>query len=307
MSTVWTKDNIPDLSGKVVIVTGANSGIGFETSTALAGKKATVILAVRNMEKGEAALNKIKSNHARADVKLMKLDLSDLSSVRNFAADFLETYESLSILINNAGIMIPPFQLTKDGFESQFGGNHLGHFALTGLLLSRLISTPDSRVVTLSSIAAHNTIIDFDNLDGSKGYKAYKFYGQSKLANLIFARELQNKFCSNYIDSMSVACHPGFSTTNLVSFGSGKKPNFFMRLLSSIASQPAHMGALPTLFAATSPTIKGGEYIGPDGKGGRKGYPKNDKIIEKLYDPNVSIKLWDVSENLTGVFYKFDR
>ncbi|MED4292931.1 oxidoreductase [Priestia megaterium] len=307
MSKVWTKDNIPDMSGKVVVVTGGNSGIGFETALALAKERATVILAIRNMEKGEAALNKIKSVYASANVKAMKLDLSDLTSVRAFAADFLKKHESLSILINNAGIMDPPFRLTKDGFESQFGSNHLGHFALTGLLLPRLISTPNSRVVTQSSLLAHNASIDFDNLDGSKGYSARKFYGQSKLANLLFARELQTKFRSNHIDSMSVACHPGISHTNLFSFGSGKRANIIIRMISSIVSQPAHMGALPALYSATASTIKGGAYIGPDGKGGKKGYPTSDAIIERLYDSNISNKLWNVSEALTGISFKFDR
>ncbi|OAB35105.1 short-chain dehydrogenase [Paenibacillus macquariensis subsp. defensor] len=305
MSKVWTKSNITDVSEKVVIITGANSGLGFETTLALAERGATVILAVRNMDKGKAAVDKIRLVHAGANVRAMLLDLGDLASIRAFAADFLKQYESLSILINNAGIMIPPFQLTKDSFESQFGGNHLGHFALTGLLLERLISTPNSRVVTLSSIAAHKGKINFDNLDGSKGYNAWQFYGQSKLANLLFAKELQNKFSSNGIDSMSVACHPGFSQTNLFSRGSGKQANIFIRFLSNLVSQPADMGALPTLYAATELTIKGGEYIGPDSNGGRKGYPKSVDIIERLYDSNVSDKLWSVSESLTGISYKF--
>jgi len=301
----WTKSNITDVSEKVVIVTGANSGLGFETTLALAERGAIVILAVRNMDKGKAAVDKIKSVHAGANVRAMQLDLGDLASIRTFAADFLKQYESLSILINNAGIMIPPFQLTKDSFESQFGGNHLGHFALTGLLVERLISTPNSRVVTLSSIAAHKGEINFDNLDGSKGYSAWGFYGQSKLANLLFAKELQNKFSSNGIDSMSIACHPGFSQTNLFSRGSGKQANIFIRFLSNLVSQPADMGALPTLYAATELTIKGGEYIGPDSNGGKKGYPKSEDIIERLYDSNVSNRLWSVSEGLTGISYKF--
>ncbi|MCR8657394.1 oxidoreductase [Paenibacillus endoradicis] len=305
MSKIWTKSNITDVSGKVVIVTGANSGIGFETTLALAERGATVILAVRNMDRGKAAVDKIKSICAGANVRAMLLDLSDLASIRTFAADFLKQYEALSILINNAGIMIPPFQLTQDSFESQFGCNHLGHFALTGLLLERLISTPYSRVVTLSSIAAHKGKINFDNLDGSKGYSAWEFYGQSKLANLLFAKELQNKFSSHGIDSVSVACHPGFSQTNLFSRGSGKPANIFVRFLQNLVSQPADMGALPTLYAATEQEVKGGEYIGPDGKGGRKGYPKSDDIIGKLYDSDVSNKLWSVSESLTGISYKF--
>jgi len=305
MSEIWTKSNIIDMSGKVIIVTGANSGLGFETALALAEKGATVVLAVRNMDKGKTAEDKIKSICAGAKVKAMLLDLGDLASIRSFAEAFLKQYDSLSILINNAGIMIPPFQLTKDNFESQFGGNHLGHFALTGLLLERLISTKNSRVVTLSSLVAHKGSINFDNLDGSKGYSSWEFYGQSKLANLLFAKELQNKFSSNGIDSVSVACHPGFSQSNLFSRGSGKTANILIRLLQSLVSQPADMGALPTLYAATERIIEGGEYIGPDGKGGRKGYPKSDDIIGKLYDANVSNKLWTVSESLTGISYEF--
>ncbi|SFF49001.1 NADP-dependent 3-hydroxy acid dehydrogenase YdfG [Paenibacillus algorifonticola] len=306
MSAVWTKDSIPNVSDQVVIITGANSGLGFETAVALAARKAKVILAVRNMEKGSEAAGKIKSIYPGANVKPMQLDLGDLNSVRAFAFDFMNQYESLSILINNAGIMIPPHRLTKDGFESQFGGNHLGHFALTGLLLPKLISTPNSRVVTVSSIAAHNAAINFDNLDGSKGYSAIKFYGQSKLANLMYAKELQNKLRSNHLDATSVACHPGISNTNLFSFGSGKQTNKLMSILAGFVSQPAHMGALPTLYAATEPTIKGGEYIAPDGRGGRKGYPKSDEIINKLYDADISNRLWNISESLTGVSYKFN-
>ncbi|MDN4618136.1 oxidoreductase [Paenibacillus sp. PsM32] len=306
MSKIWTTDDIPDMSGKVVIVTGGNSGIGFETALALAQKRATIVIAVRNMEKGADAVNKIKAAYVSANVKAMKLDLSDLTSVKAFAANFLNNYKSLAILINNAGIMYPPFHLTKDGFESQFGGNHLGHFALTGLLLPHLISTPNSRVITQSSLVAHDAHINFDNLDGSKGYSR-KFYGQSKLANLLFAKELQNKFRSNHINSVSVACHPGISHTNLGSFGSGKQANIFLRMISSMISQPAHMGALPALYSATSSTIKGGEYIAPDSKGGKKGYPTNDTIIEKLYDSNISNKLWNVSEDLTGISFKFEK
>lgn len=263
MSEVWTKDIIPTVSDKVVIVTGSNGGLGYETALALAEKGAKVILAVRNLEKGEKAANKIKSSvHVAGEVIVMQLDLSDLASIREFAAAFLEQYDSLSILVNNAGIMNPPFQLTKDGFELQFGSNHLGHFALTGLLLPRLISTRN-RVVTVSSMAAHNGVIDFNNLDGSKGYNPMKFYSQSKLANLMFARELQNKFNSAHIDSMSIAAHPGISHTNLFSFGSGKQTNIFMRSLLKIISQPAHMGALPTLYAAADPTITEGSILLP--------------------------------------------
>ncbi|GGH62490.1 short-chain dehydrogenase [Paenibacillus silvae] len=307
MSSVWTKGNMPDCSGKTVVITGANSGIGLEAAIAMAEKNATLVLAVRNMEKGQAALAKIKAIQLGVQAELMQLDLADLESVRAFAATFMQRYTSLDILINNAGIMNTPYRLTQDGFESQFGSNHLGHYALTGLLLPRLLSTPASRIVTLSSIAAHNGRIDFDNLDGAKGYNSWKFYVQSKLANMLFARELNNKLAEQGLSTVSVACHPGFSNTNLMSFGSGKRANPFMRLLTYLGTQPAHMGALPTLYSAASPNIKGGEYIGPDGRGGRKGYPTIDPIINRLYDANVSHRLWEVSEKLTGVTFAFDQ
>ncbi len=233
----------------------------------------------------------------------MQLDLSDLSSIRHFADSFQENYESLSVLINNAGVMIPPYSKTKDGFELQFGSNHLGHFALTGLLLPRILSTPKSRVVTLSSLAAINGYIDFENLNGENGYKPMKYYGQSKLANLLFARELQNKFNQHGATPISVACHPGLSHTNLMSRGSGKPINKFVHFLSKTITQPASMGALPTLYAATEPALTGGEYIGPDGKKSRKGFPRKDEIIDTLYNEETSKRLWDISETLTEVKY----
>lgn len=307
MSGNWTKESMPDLTGKVGIITGASSGLGLATAIAMAQKNATVILAVRNLEKGQAALNQIKTIYPMAKAKLMRLDLADLESIEAFAIQFLDEYDTLSILINNAGIMVTPYRLTNDGFESQFGCNHLGHFALTGLLLPRLLNTPSSRVVTVSSLAAHGASIHFDNLDGSKGYSRWKCYGQSKLANMLFARELNNKLSENHLDTISVACHPGFSNTNLMSFGSGKRANPFLRMISNLASQSADMGALPSLYSATSPNISGGEYIGPDGRNGRKGYPKQDPIIDKLYQSDIAQKLWDVSEQLTGVRFKFDN
>ncbi|PYE43237.1 NAD(P)-dependent dehydrogenase (short-subunit alcohol dehydrogenase family) [Paenibacillus barcinonensis] len=307
MGTGWTKDSMPDCSGKTVVITGANSGIGLEAAIAMAEKNATLVLAVRNMDKGQSALAKIKAARPEVQAELMKLDLADLESVRAFATACIQKYPSLDVLINNAGIMNTPYRLTKDGFESQFGSNHLGHFALTGLLLPRLMSTPASRVVTLSSIAAHNGRIDFNNLDGAKGYSSWKFYGQSKLANMLFARELNNKLAEHGLNTISVACHPGFANTNLMSFNSGKRANPFIRLVTNLVSQSAYMGALPTLYSAVSPNIKGGEYIGPDGRGGRKGYPTNVPIIDRLYDAEVSHRLWDVSEKLTGVTFSFEQ
>ncbi|ALC90422.1 short-chain dehydrogenase [Bacillus sp. FJAT-18017] len=301
----WTKKNIPDQSGKTVIITGGNSGIGFEAAKGLAEKGAEVILAVRNLEKGEAAIKKIKSVHPAATIRQMKLDLSDLASVRQFAEEFKAAYPKLDILINNAGIMMPPLSKTKDGFEAQFGSNHLGHFALTGLLLDKLKTTSGSRVVTISSLAAHKASIDFDNLDGSKGYKPYKFYGQSKLSNMLFGRELNNRFLENGVDAKSFVCHPGISNTNLSSRNSGKPANKLVVFISNYLLQTAEMGALPTLYAATEPSLDGGEYIGPDGKKGRKGYPKKEDIIDSLFQKETTRKLWDLSEGVTGVTYNF--
>ncbi|RSD29088.1 oxidoreductase [Mesobacillus subterraneus] len=293
-----------NLTGKTVIITGANSGIGFEAARHLAAKGAHVILAVRNMEKGEAALASIKEEINPASVELMKLDLADLQSVRSFASAVKEKHSSLQVLINNAGVMIPPYGKTKDGFELQFGSNHLGHFALTGLLLSLLKSTPGSRVVTLSSIAHRGASIDFDNLDGSKGYKAMKFYGQSKLANLLFAKELDNRLKQHGINTISVACHPGISNTNLFNLGKAKTPAFIKGLMA-LLSQPAEKGALPTIHAATEGSLKGGEYIGPDGRGNRKGKPAIETPAQGVYNEETMKKLWSVSEQLTGVKYEF--
>lgn len=301
----WTGEAMVDLSGQTIVITGANSGIGFETAFALAGKGAEIILAVRNASKGEKAVDRIIWVHPKANVRVMQLDLSDLSSIRHFADSYKENYDSLSVLINNAGVMIPPYSKTKDGFELQFGSNHLGHFALTGLLLPRILSTPKSRVVTLSSLAANNGFMDFENLNGENGYKPMKYYAQSKLANLLFARELQNKFNQHDANPISIACHPGLAHTNLMSRGSGKPMNKFVHFLSKTITQPANLGALPTLYAATEPTLTGGEYIGPDGKKSRKGFPRKDDIIDSLYNEETSNRLWDISESMTEVNYRF--
>ncbi|MEW8972541.1 MAG: oxidoreductase [Mesobacillus sp.] len=293
-----------NLSGQTVIITGANSGIGFEAARKLSEKGAHIILAVRNEEKGRAAVNSILQGNSEASVELMKLDLADLSSVRNFSSIFIEKYDHLHILINNAGVMIPPYGKTKDGFELQFGSNHLGHFVLTGLLLPLLKKTPGSRVVTLSSIAHRGASIDFDNLDGSKGYKAMKFYGQSKLANLLFARELDNRLKLHGIQTISVACHPGISNTNLFNLGKGETPKY-MKGLMKLFSQPAAMGALPTIYAAADDSLTGGEYIGPDGRGNRKGFPAIEIPAPGVFNEVTMNRLWSVSEELTGVQFDF--
>ncbi|WP_226641709.1 oxidoreductase [Mesobacillus subterraneus] len=293
-----------NLSGQTVVITGANSGIGFEAARKLSDKGAHVILAVRNEEKGKAAVDSILQENSKASVEMMKLNLADLASVRHFTSAFIEKYKHLHILINNAGVMIPPYGKTKDGFELQFGSNHIGHFALTGLLLPLLKKTPGSRVVTLSSIAHRGASIDFDNLDGSKGYKAMKFYGQSKLANLLFAKELDNRLKLHGIETISVACHPGISNTNLFNLGKGETPKY-MKGLVKLFSQPAAMGALPTIYAAADDSLNGGEYIGPDGRGNRKGYPAIEIPAPGVFNEVTMNRLWQVSEELTGVQFDF--
>lgn len=294
------------MTGKTAIITGANSGLGLETAKTFVRLGARVILAVRDLEKGKAAEQEIREESPKAPIEVMKLDLSDLESVRAFAEGFISRFDSLDLLINNAGVMTPPYAKTKDGFELQFGSNHLGHFALTGLLLPLLLRTENSRVVTLSSLAHRNSAIDFDNLGGSKGYKAMKFYGQSKLANLMFATELDKRLKQHGLSTVSVACHPGISSTNLFKIGGREMPRIFKGLMNRYL-QPATMGALPTVYAATDPGITGGEYIGPDGKGQRKGYPTLEKPDPAVNDEATREKLWDVSEKLTGVTFDFDK
>lgn len=294
------------LTGKTAIITGANSGIGLEAAKVFADRGAQVVMAVRDTAKGEAARDLILNTNKEALVTVMKLDLADLASVRVFVESFKTHHDSLDLLINNAGVMTPPYSKTKDGFELQFGSNHLGHFALTGLLLPLLKNTPASRVVSLSSLAHKGASIDFDNLDGSKGYKPMRFYGQSKLANLLFAQELDKRFKQNGLNSLSLACHPGISATNLFKFGKRDAPKLMKTLMHNFL-QPPEMGALPTVYAATDLRLTGGEYIGPDGKGQRKGYPTLDTPHASAGDKAVSQKLWEVSEQLTGVKFEFNE
>jgi NAD(P)-dependent dehydrogenase (short-subunit alcohol dehydrogenase family) len=293
-----------ELFGKIIIVTGANSGIGFEAAKALSQKGAQVISAVRNEQKGESAIESIQKEYPQASLKVMKLDLADLASIREFANTFRKQFASLDTLINNAGVMVPPYQLTKDGFELQFGSNHLGHFALTGLLLPLLKKTPKSRVISLSSIAHRGGSIFFDNLDGSKGYKAMEFYRQSKLATLLFAKELDQRLKQHGISTISLACHPGISTTNLFKIGKKDAPAF-LKGFANLFLQSAAIGALPTIYAATENSLIGGEYIGPDGKGNRKGNPAIETPARGVYNADTMKKLWEVSLALTGVTYDF--
>ncbi|AQQ53308.1 oxidoreductase [Planococcus lenghuensis] len=292
------------LTGKTAIVTGGNSGIGLEAAKAFADMGAQVVLAVRNEEKGQAARDEIRQQTGNAAIEVMPFNLADLNSIRAFAESFKETHDSLDVLVNNAGVMAPPLSQTNDGFELQFGSNHLGHFTLTGLLLPLLKKTPGSRVVTVSSLAHRGASIDFDNLDASNGYKAMRFYGQSKLANLLFAKELDRHLKAHNLETISLACHPGISATNLFKIGKRDAPRFLKTFTSKIL-QPPEMGALPTIYAATNPDLQGGEYIGPDGKGYRKGYPAIEKPDMAAENTVTMERLWDVSEELTGITYDF--
>ena len=294
------------MTGKTAIITGANSGLGLETAKTFARLGARIILAVRNLDKGQTAKQEILDESPEATIDVMQLDLSDLESVRAFAETFTSRFDSLDLLVNNAGVMTPPYAKTKDGFELQFGSNHLGHFALTGRLLPLLLRTENSRVVTLSSLAHRNSAIYFDNLDGSKGYKAMKFYGQSKLANLMFATELDERLKQHGLATQSIACHPGISSTNLFKIGGREMPRIFKGLMNRYL-QPATMGALPTVYAATASSLTGGEYVGPDGKGQRRGYPTLEKPDPAVNDEASRQKLWDVSEKLTGVTFNFSN
>lgn len=293
----WTIENIPDQSGKVVIITGANSGIGYETARALAKKGATVIMACRNQQKGEAAAKQIRNANPKGTVEVMQLDLGDLDSVRAFADEFKEQHDRLDLLINNAGIMHPPFGKTTQGFETQFGVNHLGHFALTGLLLDLTMRTPQARIVTVSSGAHRFGRIDFDDLNAEKGYRANAAYGRSKLANLLFTYELQRKLEAAGSKAIAVAAHPGWTATNL------QQHSGLIQFLNRFFAQTPEMGALPTLRAATAPDVQGADYYGPSKRMEMVGYPKRVQSNDRSHDAAVAAKLWAVSEEMTGVAY----
>lgn len=294
------------LTGKTAIITGGNSGIGFETAKGLLILGARVILAVRNIEKGNAARAALLKLQPSAQIGIMKLDLADLETICLFTREFSKSFDKLDLLINNAGIMAPPYAKTKDGFEMQFGSNHLGHFALTGLLLPLLTNTPGSRVVTVSSRAHSRGSIDFANLDGTKGYQAKKVYNQSKLANLYFALELDKRLKKHDLQTISVACHPGVSATNILKFGRWEIPLVF-KSIANLFLQPPDMGALATIYAATEPHLTGGEYIGPVTQFQRRGYPALGTPHANAADQEVSNRLWEVSEKLTAVSYNFKQ
>ena len=293
----WDSENISDQKGKVVIVTGSSSGLGYETAKVLANKNATVIVAVRNEVKGNAAVESIKAENPNTDIQVILIDLSNLESIHKFTENFKKKFNKLDLLINNAGVMNPPYTKTKDGFELQFGTNHLGHFALTGLLIDLIKKTPNSRIVNVSSTAHKIGKLNFEDLNWeTRRYKKMRSYGDSKLANLYFSKELQRRLDKESSGVIVASAHPGASSTPLT------RHSLFFRILSLIV-QNSEMGALPTLYAAVGPDIQGNDYIGPGGFQETRGYPKKVEPAEHAKDDDVAAKLWDVSEKMTGVSY----
>lgn len=311
-SLQWTAVDMPDLSGRVAIVTGANSGLGFHTALELAAHGADVTLAVRDTVKGQAAADRILAAGVGRSAQVAHLDLADLASIRQFAQSWSAAHpDGLDLLINNAGVMAIPRRTTADGFEMQFGTNHLGHFALTGLLLPALVAQPRSRVVNVASGAHRFGRMNFDDLMGEKSYNSWRTYGQSKLANLLFTSELQRRLDASGIPMLALAAHPGYASTNLQAVGpqmNGRswlvKP---MDLANKVLAQSAEMGALPTLFAATAAGLPGNTYIGPDGFMEQRGYPRIVDRSDAAKNAADARRLWEVSETLTGVSYPLDN
>jgi NAD(P)-dependent dehydrogenase (short-subunit alcohol dehydrogenase family) len=298
MSQDFNEASVPDQSGRTILVTGANTGIGYEAARVLAGRGARVLLGCRSTAKARDARERICALHPKAQVELLSLDLGNLQSVRE-AADEVSREARLDLLINNAGIMVPPREETADGFESQFGVNHLGHFALTGLLLEKLLATAGSRVVNVSSGAHKWGKIEFDDVNATRSYNRQARYGMSKLANLLFTFDLQRRLAGARAETIAVACHPGVSETEL-----SRNMPAWMKLLTplfSLLSHPPPQGALPTLRAATDPQVEGGQYYGPAGLLEMSGPPVLVEGNEASQDAQVARRLWDLSVEMTGV------
>jgi NAD(P)-dependent dehydrogenase (short-subunit alcohol dehydrogenase family) len=297
----WTAKDIPDQTGRTVIVTGANSGLGWVTARELASHGAHVIMTARDPAKGRAALDKILTTRPRGTAELRLLDLADLDGVKGFAQRLLADGTPVDVLINNAGIMMPPRSLTRQGFELQFGVNHLAHFALTLMLLERIKASRDGRIVTVSSDLHKRGFIHFDDLDGARNYGRVAFYAQSKFANVLFALELDRRLKGAGIPIRSVLAHPGYAATNLQLSGPTGVLNLFMRIGNRFIAQSAEMGALNELYAATAPSVEGGQFIGPDGKNEMKGHPTIVQPIAGAHDLGVARRLWQLSEERAGV------
>ncbi|WP_372480148.1 oxidoreductase [Halomicrobium sp. HM KBTZ05] len=308
--TDWTARDMPSLDDRTVVVTGANSGIGYEATKAFARRGATVVMACRSTERGERAAREIDRSVANADLDVMACDLADLDAVADFAEAFTSAYDELHVLCNNAGVMALPRGETADGFERQLGINHLGHFALTGHLLDTLAATDGARVVTQSSGAHQNGEIDFEDLQGERSYGRWSAYSQSKLANVLFGYELDRRADEAGIDVTSVVCHPGYADSDLQrragEAGAGAIGAAIAQAANALVAQSAAQGALPMLYAATHDEISGGEYVGPGGLLHMRGAPAVQDSSARSYNTATASKLWHVSEDLTGVEYDFE-
>ena len=299
MTARWTSEDVPGQQGRLAVITGANTGLGFETARVLAARGASVVLAVRDPDKGKRAAARIAAASPGADLTVQPLDLASLDSIRAAAAELRARHPRIDLLVNNAGVMFPPRQTTRDGFELQFGTNHLGHFALTGLLLEQMLPVPGSRVVTVSSLAHRiRARINFGDLQSERSYRRVAAYSQSKLANLMFTYELQRRL-SGAGTTIAVAAHPGLAATELTRNTPATAALLYARLLS----QTPAMGALPTLRAATDPGVLGGQYYGPGGLLGTRGYPKPAQSSRQSHDTALQHRLWTVSEQLTGITF----
>jgi protochlorophyllide reductase len=303
----WTQQDMPDLTGKVVIITGANSGLGLASTKAMAARGATVVMACRNLGKAEQAMAEVLAGNSDAKLVVMQLDNASLASVRGFADTFKAQYDRLDILLNNAGLMAIPRTLTEDGFEMQLGVNHLAHFALTGLLIEVIIQTPNARIHSTSSSAAFNGVIDLDDLMGEKTYGRWTAYGQSKLANAAFATELNRRLQARGHDTIANSSHPGLVMGNLQDNSLSQSGSPFMErmlypIFSALIAQDVSMGVLPQLYASTAPDAKGGVFYGP--KTFRlRGYPAEQKCNDALSDATLLTRFWAASEELTGIRY----
>jgi len=305
MSEQWTASDIPDLAGRTAVVTGANSGLGLATAEALAAAGAEVVMACRNTAKADAGAAAIRERHGAAAVAVEPLDLADLASVRAFAERFAAAHDGLDLLINNAGVMASPRRRTADGFELQLGTNHLGHYALTGLLLEKMAGREDARVVTVSSTAHKLGRINFDNLQGERRYFRWFAYCQSKLANVLFMLELERRLRVAGPGVKSLAAHPGYADTNLQTAAPPAIDRAIFAISNRLLAQSSEMGALPQLYAATRPNLDGGLFVGPDGFEEQRGYPKVVGVARRGRDEASAARLWEVSEELTGVAYDF--
>jgi NAD(P)-dependent dehydrogenase (short-subunit alcohol dehydrogenase family) len=302
MSATWTAADVPDQSGRVAIITGSNTGIGYEAAAVLANKGAHVVLAVRNVDKGNNAKARIAAKNPNAVVTVQELDLTSLDNIRKASDELRANYPRIDLLINNAGVMHTPKSTTQDGFELQFGTNHLGHFALTGQLLDNMLPVEGSRVVTISSQGHRTGRINFDDLQSERKYGRHTAYAQSKLANLLFTYELARRLKLKGSPTIAVAAHPGGSNTELM-----RNYPTWLRMPGEFVwgfiAQSAEMGALPTLRAAADPGVQNGEYYGPDGIGEQRGHPKRVESSKRSHDEDTQRRLWAVSEELTGVTY----